>query len=208
MSFILDALRKSENERQKQSAPSLADARYQVARKKRNVWLPVITVVLAANAIGLAVVLLNDDADEDSPGTPAAVSAPVRPVPVVTEPAPAAPMPVPVIKSPDPTPSTVATPPKPKPNPAVEPIDITSEAQRTMNLPNLQQLLSSGQISVAPLSVDLHVYAGDPGQRFIFINMKKYREGERLQEGPSVEEITDRGVILSYQGNRFIVDRQ
>jgi hypothetical protein len=37
--------------------------------------------------------------------------------------------------------------------------------------------------------------------------MKKYKEGENLVEGPSVEEITSTGVILSYRGKRFTLDR-
>ena len=52
MSFILDALRKSETERQRHAAPGLADARYQASRNKRNVWVPVLSVILGVNADG------------------------------------------------------------------------------------------------------------------------------------------------------------
>jgi hypothetical protein len=37
--------------------------------------------------------------------------------------------------------------------------------------------------------------------------MSKYREGERLSEGPVVEEITSTGAILNQQGNRFTLER-
>jgi general secretion pathway protein B len=61
---------------------------------------------------------------------------------------------------------------------------------------------------VPELHIDLHVYAESPGGRFVFINKRKYREGETLQEGPRVEEITRNGVVLNQHGRRFILPRQ
>jgi general secretion pathway protein B len=58
------------------------------------------------------------------------------------------------------------------------------------------------------LSLDVHVYAERPPERFVLINLQKYREAETLQEGPRVDEITPDGVILSYQGTRFRVQAQ
>jgi general secretion pathway protein B len=74
-------------------------------------------------------------------------------------------------------------------------------------LPTLEQLQAGGIISVAPLHLDIHVFHAEPAQRFVFINMKKYREGERLTEGPIVEEITNDGVVLNHRGSRFTLDR-
>ena len=55
MSFILDALRKSDAERQRAVTPGLSDVRYAARRPRRNIWLPILVVVLAANAVFLAV---------------------------------------------------------------------------------------------------------------------------------------------------------
>ena len=55
------------------------------------------------------------------------------------------------------------------------------------------------------LQLDVHVYDRQPGRRFVLLNLHKYREGERLREGPLLEEITPDGVILSFQGERFRV---
>ncbi len=63
MSFILDALRKSETERQRQAAPSLADAQYHVNKKKRSIWAPVLIAILATNLIVIAYVLISDSRD-------------------------------------------------------------------------------------------------------------------------------------------------
>ncbi len=46
------------------------------------------------------------------------------------------------------------------------------------------------------------------GERFVFVNMRKYLEGETLKEGPSVERITAEGVILNQRGLRFLLPRQ
>ena len=57
--------------------------------------------------------------------------------------------------------------------------------------------------SVPPLHLDLHVYVAQPQQRFIFVNSRKYKEGDTLAEGPLVEQITPDGAVLNFQGSRF-----
>ena len=45
-----------------------------------------------------------------------------------------------------------------------------------------------------------------PAERFVFINMRKLREGDSLPEGVRVDEITQTGALLSYRGTRFSLD--
>lgn len=214
MSFILDALRKSETERQRQATPSLADAQYHVNKKKRSFSVPLLAAILAATLLILAYVLINESDDVgDPPQVPAAsmaersriapVQRNIQPVemparkPLVAEP-PIASTAAAVVEVPAPAPMTENRGSTPAP-------EYASEA---MNLPSMQQLVSIGQLSLSPLHVDIHVYAGQPEKRFIFINMNKYREGDLLEEGPTVDEITETGVILSHQGNQFTLDRE
>jgi general secretion pathway protein B len=75
-------------------------------------------------------------------------------------------------------------------------------------LPSISELDLTGSQALPELHLDVHVYATDPGDRFVYINMRKYHEGGRLQEGPVVERIRRDGVVLSYQGLRFILPRQ
>jgi general secretion pathway protein B len=206
MSFILDALRKSETERQRQATPSLADAQYHVNKKKRSFWVPLLAAILAANLLILAYVLINESDDVgDPPQVPAAPAAGMaersRIAPVQRNIQPVE-MPVrkPLVAEPPLAPTAAAVVEEPTPAP-----EYASDA---MNLPSMQQLVSIGQLSLSPLHVDIHVYAGQPEKRFIFINMNKYREGDLLDEGPTVDEITETGVILSHQGNRFTLDRE
>ena len=66
----------------------------------------------------------------------------------------------------------------------------------------------SGEQALPDLHLDVHVYATKPAERFVYINMRKYREGATLQEGPILERIRRDGVVLNYHGVRFVLPRQ
>jgi general secretion pathway protein B len=68
--------------------------------------------------------------------------------------------------------------------------------------------ITAGGTSLPELHLDIHVNSGNPAERFIFVNMRKYTEGQALSEGPTVERITADGVILNHQGLRFLLPRQ
>lgn len=53
------------------------------------------------------------------------------------------------------------------------------------------------------LSLDVHVFSPTPIERFVFINMEKYREGDTTKEGLLVSHIVADGVILEGMGQRF-----
>jgi len=212
MSFILDALRKSDNERREQTAPPLAAAPKSVSQQKRNVWLPVLVIALAINAIVFGAFFLTRDepapvAVKTPPPPRIEVSEPeVRPLrkEISTEsaqakPSETAPADKPLtalVKPPQPATPVAAPEAAPKPRATVQD-----------GLPSLDQLRASGIVQVGELRLDMHVYSTDPAKRLVFVNMKKYREGERLAEGPTIEEITPEGVILVERGNRFRLDR-
>ena len=75
-------------------------------------------------------------------------------------------------------------------------------ARRSGQLPSRDEFIAQGN-QLPDLRLDLHVYAAAPAERFVFINMRKLREGESLPDGVRVEQITPNGVDLSYQGKRF-----
>ena len=82
MSFILDALKKSENERQRTIGPSLADAPLRIAPTERPWWAMAVAALLVVNLAVLAFVLLRNDDPAPAPVVPAqspppAVAAPV-----------------------------------------------------------------------------------------------------------------------------------
>ena len=72
-------------------------------------------------------------------------------------------------------------------------------------LPTAQDLALRGELTGRPLHLDLHVYYADPARRMVFVNGRKYVEGERLDDGPMVDEIVPDGVILDRGGQRFLL---
>jgi general secretion pathway protein B len=90
--------------------------------------------------------------------------------------------------------------------PAVTPAEARIAAtSRAGSLPSRDEVLAKGT-RLPELKLDLHVYAENPAERFVFINMRKLREGETLPEGVHVDAITPRGAVLSFRGTKFSLD--
>ncbi|MGC1458658.1 MAG: hypothetical protein WA825_10300, partial [Steroidobacteraceae bacterium] len=90
MSFILDALKKSESERQRADAPALYEMKMAPPRRGVAVWLIVLAGLLVINVIVLSVVLLrgtHGTAQRDA-GT---IAAPLPAPPAASAPAVAGP---------------------------------------------------------------------------------------------------------------------
>lgn len=256
MSFILDALKKSEIERQRQAVPGLMDARPAAPRKRFPLWAAALCALLGINIVVLAFVLTRGPAPtgREPPGvapaakglaadaarpavgsaghiesaSPAQVTPPVAPPPVA-EPRPDhfSPMDSTTAYAPEvppmgASPTEVAPLAVPHPHanrlgsadealrPAAHPADpvLTHEdgGADTEALPSINEINLNGQ--VAEMHLDVHVYATRPADRFVYVNMRRYREGETLAEGPVVERIRRDGVVLDYRGVRFLLPRQ
>jgi general secretion pathway protein B len=212
MSFILDALRKSDTERQQQSRQGLTTPQQSAPLARRNVWIPVLISLLTLNAVVLAFLLATRDGDDPAAAAadPPNASTPARETRSLREEADAAKQPEaqPAVVTPEP--KTAAMPVNDRPDVApAAPVAAEPPASDTIrpSLPSFEQLVLGGIIATPPLHLDMHVYAGERDKRFVFINMSKYREGEALKEGPVLEEITGTGAILSHQGTRFTLER-
>ncbi|TVQ44303.1 MAG: hypothetical protein EA371_13710 [Gammaproteobacteria bacterium] len=238
MSIILDALRKSDNERRRQERPGISQLPPAAPSPTMPGWVFVALGVLATLVVVLAVAFWRfagpagdgpsatarlAGGEADSPVTavqarradPAggtaersaagqsrqehmtpAVPATTRPLAREIPPAPATAPPrqgerstSPAVSSPAPT--TTATPP----------------ADTASDLPSLDELISRGELNLPGLHMDLHVYATDPAQRFVFINGRRLRHGDELAGGVRIVEILADGVILQYDGRRFVLPR-
>jgi hypothetical protein len=51
----------------------------------------------------------------------------------------------------------------------------------------------------------VHVWADRPAERLVFINGRKYVQGDRIEEKAVLEEITPEGALVSYQGRRSLL---
>ncbi len=87
------------------------------------------------------------------------------------------------------------------------PVIVKAPAQDSDYLPTLAELQLENRIALSPLHVDVHVFNEDPRRRFVLINARKYKEGESITEGPLLESIRRDGVVLYYRGERFLLPR-
>jgi len=101
MSFILDALRKSEHARQRQTGPGLAEVPVAPTKPKTNVWATAAVALLVVNLLAVGILLLRraqkDDAASIAPtaAAPAAITASSPPAnPTLNVPSPTAGTPV------------------------------------------------------------------------------------------------------------------
>ena len=220
MSFILDALKKSETERQRSDAPGLYEVKMAPPRHGVAPWLIVLAALLVINIMVLSVVLLRGThgaAPAGDAGTvaaaapPAAVLAPTpapAPAPTVITPPPA-PVNPPAMAQATPDPATAR--PSDDDAPAVEPsprADVQATGGTSGELPTYQQAAAAAGANVPELALNLHSYSTNPADRFIFLNMMKLREGQTSPQGVRVETITPDGAILSWQGSKFLLQRQ
>jgi general secretion pathway protein B len=267
MSFILDALKKSEIERQRQSVPGLMDTGPAPRRTRFPIWAIALTALLAVNLAVLIIVLarggmpglFGHSAQEDRSSSAGASAASTTPPPL---PAPSAQLAAPTA-SPTAPPAGTAPPannaqpadsrppehpfsPMDPPAPvyapeipaesaptggaitaapvqasrpslrdsasggrAREPL-LTSGGDKTDQevLPTISELDLTGANALPDMHLDVHVYATKAAERFVYINMRKYREGDTLAEGPTLERIRRDGVVLDYHGLRFVLPRQ
>ncbi|HEY7753524.1 MAG TPA: general secretion pathway protein GspB [Steroidobacteraceae bacterium] len=217
MSFILDALRKSELERQRQSGPSIAELPVARGDRRLPAALVAVGVLLAVNVAVLLYFMLRDGAK------PAVAPAAA---PVASGAATAAPAPPPraddaAVPQPEDSPAARTMPDEPMPeSPASEAPDapdptLLPEAPYAppqgggvrYEAPPVDTLPPQAAAGLAELSVDLHIYSADPAKRAVFINGRRYTEGMALAEGPMVEEINRDGVVINHRGQRFLLPR-
>ena len=59
------------------------------------------------------------------------------------------------------------------------------------------------QREIPAMTVQLHSYSNKPGEGLVYINSIRLREGDSLMPGLRLEQITPDGMIFSYKGYRF-----
>jgi general secretion pathway protein B len=198
MSFILDALKKSETERQEQAGAEFANVPSSSGNHQSFKWLWILALLLAVNiAFLLGILLRPDKSTEDV----AALDAPPGDEAQVGEPT---------------FRERIAEAKQNQPEPAVptatEPAQHTVPRPRTVSanerVLSIDEVRANGTLQITDLHLDIHVYSDNPAERFVFINMVKHRERSELDEGPVVVEITTEGVILEHQGTTFLLPRE
>lgn len=214
MSFILDALKKSESERLRRDTPGFADVPDRTRDRPAKRWTWIIITLIAVNIGVLATLLLKRERAPDT------VSAAQVDMPAAASEAVDAPQAL--VVPPDVEEATTAgqaaTTPPPVVPAAIDPPARRSEAAAPAvdyRAPSVagasatfDELRAQGVLNLPDLHLDIHVHAPLSEDRFVFVNMRKYKERARLDEGPVVREITPDGVILEYRGKPFLLPRE
>jgi len=215
MSYILDALKKSDQQRQRGATPTLQAAQITVAAPQRP--LLVYYGLLAAVLIGAGIMIgwLHPWQPEQTPieaealavESPLSISQP--PAPLVA-PSEMLGRTAQEFAAPTSTPSGQAVsvadamrPSKSAPSAATSiPDESASVAQEQEAIP-LNELPLPIQQEIPAMEVQLHAYSNEPGERLVSINSIRLREGGSLMLGLRLEQITPDGMIFSYKGYRF-----
>lgn len=237
MSLILEALRRSEAERQRGKAPGLFVEQQPLSRRRRG---RVPAPALAGAAVLLVAIGAGWTWREFARGEAAEVAAtppPVAATAPVPTPAPAptpAPGPGPslapaAVSSSPPVAATAAAPPTgtapradapvvtlpdavPEPvatvdTAAVAPPVIPAAPGNEPALPGLAALPAAERASLPPLKLSMHVYSDEPARRFVIVDGQRLVEGATPAPGIVVESIRRDGAVLAVNGRRVLLGR-
>jgi len=217
MSYILEALKKSEQERQIGHVPDISMVQ-ETPRPVVSRWPRWLLIALIVNVLILAVIVWRPwDMRTAQP-----VSQAVAPGPTPTSELPAETQPI-VERSPvvepvsEPAaehsapqvaelPAPVSQMPLPPPAPIYTPEPVRIETEPVLP-PRWQDLPFEERNNLPAPRIDVHVFAREPARRFVLINLRKYQEGDTVDEGATIESILADGIVLSYQGQRYRVER-
>ena len=230
MSYILEALKKSQAERQLGSAPSIhtmpiPTALPQQEREGRmQLYLAVGGVLLA---LAVAVLWWRQPVPTPASGTVASapavlVATPVTQPPVIIVPK-AAPAP---IALPSPQPAAVAPPPKPVNKPVPQPVSqpapspvatpaavpapvavpaASDPAAVDDSVPLMAQLPEAVQRELPKVAFGGYMYSKNPADRLVLIDKLLRREGEEVAPGLILEQLQRRAAVMNYRGTRYRV---
>jgi general secretion pathway protein B len=73
--------------------------------------------------------------------------------------------------------------------------------------PHLRDLPVEFQEKVPPFKITMFAYSKNPGERFVIIDMKKSRVGDRLPGGMLLLEIQSENLVLELDGQKFMIPR-
>lgn len=195
MSYILDALNKSEEEKQQHRTPSL-NTIHQKPNKKRSQnrsWTAILSLLILVNLVGLMIWLFFFGGSS-SPPTLSRIQPEVSSSSVSTAYSRR-------------TPSSIA--------PSVTPPELTSStSDRAQISPSvsLEKPLESSTVSdlinqeIAAIRFSSHIYASDADLRMVVINDQPLKENARFGSALQLREITQDGVIIQYQNHSIPIN--
>jgi general secretion pathway protein B len=233
MSLILDALKRAERERNADTVPAPGDVAVPRAGRApargRVAWIGAI--VAAIGVAGFAGWKLTRGQPEPAPAPPPPAPAVIvaRPAPPPAQPAvlpgteavaslddltdepvleaapgPAAPLPVPAAPASTPAPTPEPPPPTGAAEVPAAPAEIPPALTQPAPLRKFREMPPEYRADFPALKIEVHVHEAAAQRRFVMVNGRRYREGERLAEGPQLVEIVAEGMVLDYRGEKVL----
>ena len=216
MSLILEALRKSEAERQRGRAPGLFVEQQPARRRGQRAaqrWPWALGALLGALLLAWGWREWTRGTASETAATPAASAAPAadavaapteRPPPTTTA-APAAP--AARAAAPAPEPIAAKRPAGPPQAAAPAPEATSATAPQEPALPTVASLAAGERAQLPPLKLSMHVYAAEPAQRFVILDGQRLDEGASPAPGLVLEQIRRDGLVLLVNGRRVLLAR-
>ncbi len=210
MSYILEALKKAQAERQLGHAPTLdavpVGAAPDAAPARK---LPLAAIAIVVAAIGAGALWWVRPASSPAPAAVTVVAAPAAaPAPaVVQSPAPA-PIAAPSLMVTPPS-TPVRAPEKPavevaaKPAPA--PVAVKRAAPEEEHVPTLRELPENVRAAIPQLSFGGYMYSANPADRLILVDKVLRHEGEEVAPGLVLEKLLPKAALMNYRGTRYQV---
>jgi general secretion pathway protein B len=216
MSYILDALRRADSERERASVPGLhtqpvpqASADAKAGRGPRPwVWLALgVVVVLVGQGLGRW--LMQDEAPKLAQAAPATAAPATETVDA------AAPAPGSLAGAPDPGVPAAVEPtllePPPLPDVPRKPAPAKARAAATASAPAASEgrIYAQNELpedirrSLPALQIGGSVYSEDPASRFLMINGLLLHENDKPAVDLVLERIELRSAVLNYKGYRY-----
>jgi general secretion pathway protein B len=209
MSYILEALKKSEQSRGHGAAPGIqtvhsSSLNYRPATRSIWPW-----ILIAAVLLNLAVLLYF--VFHKYTATPIPAPAPVAQAKNTPAEIAAQPVQAPVSTAPQAAAqSSAQAAPEMKPRTneadtaAARPVQThQSTAMEIFQAVDINQLPESIRNQIPPMTFTAHVYSSDPKQRSVVINGHYMEQGSSLDDDFVLKEITSTGVIMDFRGHLF-----
>lgn len=205
MSYILEALKKAQAERELGSAPTIHAAPIHAAPVRSAASRKPLLIGLGAGALVAGAVAFATLRQDPAPA-PKVIAAAPAPVPriVAVPPAPA-PVAAPAAPAPVPKPPVAAVKPppqkpqpKPEPAPAAPPEPVVEDTT-----PPLSQLPEAIQREVPQIAVGGYIYSANPADRLLLIDRVLRREGDEVAPGLTLEKLLPKAAVMNYRGYRY-----
>lgn len=259
MSYILNALRKSEQERQSKQPESVTNRILMHPPERKSSVIGWIALAILGNVAAIAgIIWYVQNLPEPSRVDPAPAASPVVLADSESKGQPnIKPIELPKIRESLPTPKPVqsteriatskpkenpikpvlTTPAKPAPVKIKEPVedaektasvvdnrsfdeasepvqDMTAialvaeqkpepEPESANKIPYFSDLPNDFRQSVPKMAINVFVYARDPAERFVIINMVKYKAGQLTKDEVAIKEILPKSLVLNYRDQTF-----